>query len=93
MFKIFMESMASILIKCEFKHVWFTDQLTSLIGPMRDMEYTLCYYVHYNSKLNNKIDTFEEKKVFCGTNRVLVLLIGVLPHFLRSLQVINNVYK
>lgn len=51
MLKLFWESMASILIKTEFKHVWFTDQLTSMIGPLRDMEYTLCYYVHYNCKI------------------------------------------
>jgi hypothetical protein len=49
MFRLFMESMASIFIKTEFKHVWFTDQLTSMVGPLRDIEYTLCYYVHYNS--------------------------------------------
>lgn len=48
--KLFAESMTSILIRTEFKHIWFTDQLTSMIGPLRDMEYTLCYYVHYSSK-------------------------------------------
>lgn len=48
MFKLLLES---FLIKTEFKHIWFTDQLTSMVGPLRDMEYTLCYYVHYNSKL------------------------------------------
>lgn len=47
MFKLLLES---FLIKTEFKHIWFTDQLTSMVGPLRDMEYTLCYYVHYNSK-------------------------------------------
>ena len=33
---LFIESMATIMIKCEFKHVWFVDQLTSMIGPLRD---------------------------------------------------------
>lgn len=46
MFKLFIESM---LIKTEFKHIWFTDQLTSMVGPLRDIEYSLCYYVHYHS--------------------------------------------
>lgn len=46
---LFIESMSSIFIKCEFKHIWFTDQLTSMIGPIRDIEYTMCYYSHYNS--------------------------------------------
>lgn len=52
MFNLFLESMSSIFISIEFKHVWFTDQLTSFIGPLRDMEYTLCYYVHYQSKFH-----------------------------------------
>jgi len=48
-FNLFVESFSSILLKCEFKHIWFMDQLTSLIGPIRDIEYTICYYTHYRS--------------------------------------------
>ena len=46
---LFVEAFSSIFIKCEFKHIWFMDQLTSLIGPIRDIEYTICYYTHYSS--------------------------------------------
>lgn len=53
LFNLFVESFSSIFIKCEFKHIWFMDQLTSLIGPIRDIEYTVCYYTHYSSKNNN----------------------------------------
>jgi len=45
---LLLESIAPFIIATEFKHVFFTDQLTSMIGPLRDMEYTLCYYVHYH---------------------------------------------
>jgi hypothetical protein len=44
------ESFSTIMMKCEFKHVWFVDQITSFIGPIRDMEYTVCYYTHYFGK-------------------------------------------
>jgi len=79
MFRIFIESMLSIFNKIEFKHVWFTDQITSFIGPIRDAEYTLCYYVYFNS-------SFEEKKILCSSTRNVVLFIGIFPHFIRILQ-------
>lgn len=88
MFKLLLESIVSIMITIEFKHVWFTDQLTSLIGPLRDMEYTLCYYVHYNRKIKSKIDPLEEKKELCSSKRDIVLFIGVFPHLIRVVQVI-----
>ena len=46
---LFIESFSSIFIKLEFKHIWIMDQLTSMIGPLRDIEYTICYYTHYTS--------------------------------------------
>jgi len=46
---ILYEGLLSIFVKCDFKHHWIYDQLTSLIGPLRDIEYTLCFYVHYDS--------------------------------------------
>ena len=85
MLNIFIESCASIFIKCEFKHVWLTDQLTSMIGPLRDIEYTLCYYAHYGN-------TFEDKKAMCSTKREIILLIAVLPHILRTLQCFRSIY-
>lgn len=50
LFNLWIESFSSIMMKCEFHHIWFTDQLTSMIGPIRDIEYTICYYSHYHSK-------------------------------------------
>lgn len=54
-FNLLIESFSSIFIKTEFKHIWLMDQLTSMIGPIRDIEYTCCYYFHYSSK--KKIST------------------------------------
>jgi hypothetical protein len=81
-FTLFLESISSIFIHTEFKHVWFMDQLTSFVGPMRDMEYTLCYYANYNMDYALRSDV-------CARNRGIVLIIGVFPHFIRILQCIR----
>ena len=78
--RLFGECIASILIPIEFKHIWFMDQLTSLIGPMRDIEYTLCYYSFY-------VNPFQTRELFCSNTRVIYLIIAIFPNFFRILQV------
>ena len=77
--KLFMESVASIFVPTEFRHIWFMDQLTSLIGPMRDIEYTMCYYSYY-------VNPLKIREVFCNNNRGIYLFIGIFPNFIRVLQ-------
>ena len=84
--RLFIETMASITITSELRHTWLGDQMTSLVGPFRDIEYTACYYVHYNN-------TFEEKKRLCSSRRPIVILIGIFPYFIRFLQVIKTMWK
>ena len=84
--KLFYETMASITTTSELRHTWLGDQMTSLVGPFRDIEYTVCYYVHYNN-------TFEEKKRLCSNRRPIVILIGIYPYFIRFLQVIKTMYE
>lgn len=80
--KLFLESVASIFVPTSFRHVWFMDQLTSLIGPMRDMEYTLCYYSYY-------VDPLQVRQIFCGNTRGIYLFIAIFPNFIRILQCIR----
>ena len=84
--KLFIETMASITTTSELRHTWLGDQMTSLVGPFRDIEYTVCYYVHYNN-------TFEEKKRLCSNRRPIVILIGIYPYFIRFLQVIKTMWE
>jgi hypothetical protein len=77
--------MASITVKNELRHTWLGDQLTSLIGPLRDFEYTICYYTHY-------FETIEEKKRLCHNHRPIVLCLGIFPYFVRLLQCIKTVW-
>jgi hypothetical protein len=69
----------SILLRVDFKHLWFVSQLTSFVGPLRDIEYTVCYYSFYDLPSN-------EKDVLCSQNRTIVLVIGMIPGVLATLQ-------
>ena len=84
--RLFVETMASITTTSDLRHTWLGDQMTSLVGPFRDIEYTACYYVHYNN-------TFEEKKRLCSNRRPIVILIGIYPYFIRFLQVIKTMWE
>jgi len=83
---LFVETMASITTTSDLRHTWLGDQMTSLVGPFRDIEYTACYYVHYNN-------TFEEKKRLCSSRRPIVILIGIYPYCIRFLQVIKTMWE
>ena len=82
--RLFGECIASILIPIEFKHIWFMDQLTSLIGPMRDLEYTLCYYSYY-------VNPFQTRELFCSNKRTIYLIIAIFPNLFRILQVFRQI--
>ena len=84
--KLFYETMASITTTSELRHTWLGDQMTSLVGPFRDIEYTVCYYTHY-------FNTYEEKKRLCSVRRPIVILIGIYPYFIRFMQVIKTMWE
>ena len=84
LFNLFFESMASITVKNQLRHTWFGDQLTSLTGPLRDFEYTTCYYTHF-------FETVEEKKRLCSNHRPIVLCVNLLPYVVRLLQCIKTI--
>jgi hypothetical protein len=81
-YTVLLEGFLSIFNKIEFKHVWLYDQLTSFIGPIRDYEYTMCYYVFFQK-------TDIEKKLLCSGTRNVVLFLGILPHLIRTLHCIR----
>jgi hypothetical protein len=75
----------SLFIYIQFRHIWFLDQLTSFVGPMRDIEYTLCYYAYY-------YETTESKVALCSQSRAIVLITGIFPHVFRALQCLRIVF-
>lgn len=84
LFNLFTESVGSFFLKPDFRHVWLIDQMTSLIGPLRDMEYTLCYYAYYDAPLS-------EKKTHCNNTRGIFLFIAFFPNILRILQCLKMI--
>ena len=43
--RLFIRSLISPCIGVDFTIVWMTDQWQSLITPLRDTAYTICYYI------------------------------------------------
>ena len=79
------ESFGSFLLKTSFKHVFFMGQMCSFIAPLRDLEYTICYYAYYDAPLWAKIE-------FCRKTRGVYFFIAFIPNFLRILQNIKEIY-
>ena len=71
----FMESVTSPLGLPEFRHSWFMAQMASMVAPMRDIEYTLCYFAYYDAPLS-------VKKQYCSNNRGIYLLIAYFPNMI-----------
>ena len=79
------ESFGSFLLKTGFRHVFFMGQMCSFIAPMRDIEYTICYYAYYDAPLWAKID-------YCRKTRGVYFVIAFIPNFIRILQNIKEIY-
>mmetsp|Transcript_37702 Transcript_37702/g.33721 ORF Transcript_37702/g.33721 Transcript_37702/m.33721 type:complete len:85 (+) Transcript_37702:950-1204(+) len=43
-FKLFQEILMSPFKTPEFRVIWATDQLASFVVPLKDFEYTVCFY-------------------------------------------------
>ena len=78
------ESLGSFLLKTGFRHVFFVNQLCSFIAPMRDLEYTICYYAYYDAPL-------WAKREYCNKSRGIYFFIAFIPNFLRILQNIKEI--
>lgn len=68
----------------DFKHIWFVDQFISFIGPIRDLEYVVCYSFNYNSNAIDKLD-------HCNSERLIVLIVAITPHLIRIFQCLRIV--
>ena len=79
------ESFGSYLLKTGFRHVFFMGQMCSFIAPMRDIEYTICYYAYYDAPLWAKIE-------YCRKTRGVYFFIAFIPNFIRILQNMKEIY-
>ena len=83
--KLAKESYSSFLFKTGFRHVYFMSQLCSFIAPMRDIEYTICYYAYYDAPI-------WAKKEFCRNTRGIYFFIAFFPNFIKILQSIREIH-
>ena len=83
--KLAKESFSSFLFKTGFRHVYFMSQLCSFIAPMRDIEYTICYYAYYDAPI-------WAKKEFCRNTRGIYFFIAFFPNFIKILQSIREIH-
>jgi hypothetical protein len=49
-FILLKECLIPPFVPTTFPISWLTDQLISLTGPIRDFEYTICYFLEYLEK-------------------------------------------
>lgn len=84
MFDLLSESLVSFLMKPSFRNVYTVDQISTLVGPLRDIEYTLCYYAYYDA-------TLDQKKIHCRKSRGIFLFIAFFPNLIRIFQCIKTI--
>lgn len=47
MFRLFKNMLKTPFISVNFPIIWATDQLASFVLPLKDLEYTICFYGTY----------------------------------------------
>ena len=83
--KLAKESFVSFLFKTGFRHVYFMSQMCSFIAPMRDIEYTICYYAYYDAPM-------WAKREYCKKTRGIYFFIAFFPFFIKILQSIREIH-
>jgi hypothetical protein len=80
--KILMSSLISPFSKVEFKHVFVIDQLVSMVIPLLDLEYAICYYAGNPTPAQCSIRL-----------RFAPICIMILPYFIRVMQCLRLAWE
>ncbi|KRX07878.1 hypothetical protein PPERSA_10266 [Pseudocohnilembus persalinus] len=71
--------------KMEFRIAWMTDQLISLVGAIKDFEYTLCYWIQ---------QIFGKDTATCtDSKRPTGFLASLIPLYYRAVQCSRQIYE
>ena len=73
--------------KVSFKIAWSTDQLASFVGPLKDLEYTICYYSGDFVNDPTHVPFCQSRKRFSSG-----FVVAFIPLFLRIVQCLRNMY-
>lgn len=70
------------LLECDIGHSLCVGYLCSMAGPLRDMFYMFCYYMHYG-------EAIEELGKSCSLQSPITLIMSLIPFFFRGLQLLK----
>lgn len=87
--KLALKSILAPFLGVTFPVIWMTDQLVSLVTPLKDMAYTICYYRHLIIEKEADLSSSQ-----CGSNsRIeIVFVVGAVAFSLRILQCFRQGY-
>ena len=86
MFRIF----KNMLVSCffvDFTLSWATDQVVSFVIPLRDLEYTICYYVNRSFLDNDALVCLNQEKI------TIAFIAAFIPLILRIIQCLKSMYQ
>lgn len=88
-FKLILISILSPFLGVPFEVVWMTDQVVSLVTPLKDFAYTICYYTQLD--LNAETDPTDN---YCSsvTRIEIVFVVGAIAYSYRMIQCIRQGY-
>lgn len=86
LFKILKNMIASCFF-VDFTLSWATDQLVSFVIPIRDLEYTVCYYVNHTFLDQNAEVCLNQEKI------TIAFIAAFIPLMLRIIQCIRSMYQ
>jgi hypothetical protein len=81
-FRLLRDILKTPFIPTVFPVAWATDQLASMVAPLKDVEYTFCFYIAYFFGDEAQIEECQSsKRVTKG------VIVAIIPLILRAIQV------
>ena len=87
MFGILKKMFISSCFFVDFTLAWATDQMVSFVIPIRDFEYTICYYIHRIWFLSNIESCYSQEKI------TIAFIAATFPLLLRVIQCLRSMYQ
>ena len=78
----------TLLFNVEFRNIWLAEQFITLIGPLRGLEYTICYYAYAHQG-----DLKVEGRCSYHRSHIKFFILTMIPLILRTVQCGILLYK
>ena len=84
MYNMFRGALWGHFIRYESRFTFFTDQFASMVTPMRDLDYTVCYYHHLLSEGKEHDGECDFRHRFTAAQA------SIIPYLLKCLQYLTR---